>query len=141
MSALEGTNRPGLCTRCEKPIYESILQYPVDHPYAGGMLRLGKPLEDFRIITLVLSNGHQTPFTVCKNCADIAEEGGLKMSQIWKKLLRTWALEMDDEHRINIGAVPYTPKQREIVERQFLELVARVPIGILCIHSEGEQNG
>jgi len=147
MSKLEGTNRVGRCTRCDKQIYKFKTAFPIGHPYEGDAMTVGDPLPDLRIVTLILMNGHQCNITMCNNCLTQSETP--RWSHVWKKLLRTWQLEMSDEFKLIRNCPPLNQKQKSEQKEWFEKMIYNVPVGVLTVRKHaiyskvviGDQNG
>jgi len=139
MSVFENLNRVGRCTQCEAEIYDTKTQYPLGHPYSGEARTVGKSLPSCRVVTLILMSGHQCDITMCEKC--VSQESSPGLVSIWKKLIRTWQLELTDEYRIINNSPILTPEQRVIEEKWFEGIIFNVPVGILSICKVGKQNG
>ena len=124
---------PGLCTRCETPVYEIIERWPLDHPLARSPRRIGPVTRDAWKVSLVLSDESRADLTFCTECAAALTEADFP--ELWALVCRTNAREITEEYRkaINPATVyrPYTARQREAVEATIRRLTAAHPTSIL----------
>lgn len=124
------TKQPGLCTVCQKEVYEIVARYSNDHPLAKEIKQVGKALETARRVQFVLTNGSRIDVTLCEDCCDIDSK---KMKIIWKKIKKAWLREMTDDHRISIGSQPMTDKQKAD-SKTFKKMIAtQTIVGVLSI--------
>jgi hypothetical protein len=136
MSKLEGTNRVGRCTNCDAAIYEIKTQYPVGHRFAGEARTVGKAKPWHRVVTLLLMNGHQCNVTMCEACTKIP----LNFYEIWRKVLRTWRMELTDDYRRMNNSPVLTPEQREKSNDILRREIFNVPVGIYCVRKLGDED-
>lgn len=125
------TKQPGLCTVCQKEVYEIVARYSNDHPLAKETKQVGKPLETARRVQFVLTNGSRIDVTLCENCVEDIDSKTMKT--IWKQIKKAWLREMTDDHRINIGSQPMTDKQKEGTKTFRKMIATQTIVGVLSI--------
>lgn len=138
MSEFSGLNRVGRCAQCEVAIYEEGKTcYPAGHPYSGEYRSIGKPLPICRRVTLILMSGYQCKITMCVACVN--HEKFPNVTDLWKRLLRTWQMERSISFKSLTNSPLLTPEQKEIQDKQSKQMVHNVPVGVLCVR-KGDQN-
>ncbi len=125
--------QPGLCSLCEKEVYEIIQRYANDHPLKGKVMKVGKALDAY-MVQLILSNGHRMSITCCEKCKDLKPEDLVK---IWDKIKFTWAMQSSNDFRVMAGANPMSDDQKEKYMKWFKGITKEIPIGILSENRYG----
>lgn len=126
--------QPGLCSLCEKEVYEIIQRYANDHPLAGKIMKVGKSLDNAYTVQLVLTNGHRMSITLCDECHDLKPEDFVK---IWEKIKSTWAFQASNSFRVMAGIHPMGNDEKEKYMKWFKGITKEIPIGILSEISHG----
>lgn len=119
--------QPGLCTLCDKPVFEISLKYPDGHPLERQIRQVGNPLDDAVRATLILTNGNRMDLTFCSDCHATPES----LPAIWRKVLRAFQREADDGYRAALEMGPMTTTQREHAQAFMSGMMKTIPIGVL----------
>lgn len=60
--------QPGLCSLCDKPVFEIIAKYPQGHEKEGQVCKIGSPMDDALRVEFILDDGTTAQVTFCTKC-------------------------------------------------------------------------
>ena len=83
----------GCCTVCNEPCFEVMATWAEHERYPGEPKRLGPVIGNAVEITFMLMDGAKASLTFCEQCG--AELNPAQYTDIWRKVIRSWAREMD----------------------------------------------
>jgi hypothetical protein len=131
------TKKLGCCSLCDREVFDSAERYPHDHALASQIRSPGAPAREARRVTFLLMDGSRCDMTFCSKCDPIPRA----FVQIWEKVCRTMAGELDPDYRVAIGAGALDPAQRKVSEENLLRLFNNPPVGVLYEQPWSEVDG
>jgi hypothetical protein len=112
-----------------KEVFEVHARWPDDHPLAGEVKTIGRPLPSARRATLLLMSGTICNITVCDSCPPTPEN----LSLLWTICMQANAQELEDERRDAIGSSPVEGFIRESYINTVQQMVVDLPIAVLTV--------
>jgi hypothetical protein len=126
----------GCCTLCGKEVFGVRARWPNDHPLAGEVRKIGKPLSSARCVRLLLMSGAQCTVTLCDRCHPTPE----RLPELWTVCCQANAQELEDERRTSKGSSPVEGVIREKCIDSVQQMVVDLPIAVLSIHPWEKDN-
>lgn len=107
---MNNIKQAGCCSLCDKEVFEIVSWLPNDHPFAGRVAKVGKPLEDAVRVSLLTDCGNQVLATLCEACSSNVKE---EFSRLWDRIVEGWEFEVSEEFHIIMNKKILNPKQKE----------------------------
>ena len=107
---MDNIKQAGCCSICDKEVFEIVSWLPNDHPFAGRVAKVGKPLADAVRVSLLVNTGEQVSATLCEECAATITE---KFAVLWDRVIQGWEFETSETFHIVMNKKMLNPKQRE----------------------------
>jgi len=124
----DGTvKKTGCCTMCDKEVFEIVQRYAQDSPIKKEPMKIGKPYPEAVLKVFVLMDGSTMDLTFCDQCDPEPKD----FPVIWKKVLKSWARELDPDHRRLLKLSPLQGEKLKQATIWFESMKFNLPMGII----------
>ena len=121
--------KTGCCTLCDTEVHEVKTYFP-EGPLYRFPRKIGKPLPSKVSIEYVLSDGSRATLTSCTAC-ESAMLDPANFPSIWRKVIRTFMFEEQDDVRVCLPAPQRTPADKARILVDIAALANNPPLGVI----------
>jgi hypothetical protein len=105
-------------------------RWPNNHPLAGEVRQVGKPLPTAHRAILLLLSGARCSITLCSSCVPTPD----RLAELWKVCCIANAEETDSDRRDLLGLSDLDEVQQKSLVESVQKMVVDLPIAVLSNH-------